>query len=339
MKVFLTSANPYDDCDPPGWLKSRNTAANDICTDDPAEADVILFVESHHTNDPYFRKVIEHELYKRYRNKCVLYHDADLTITTLPTISPSVEAWQYDPRHKRSFHYIARVTENETIDQSPVNFDVEREYLYSFIGSKTHKLRGQILDIEHAPDAYVKDTTGLNAWELSEVDKIVYEREYFDVMNKSAFILTPRGIGPSSYRLFESMQLGRTPVIISDEWVEVPGIKWDECSIRIPQARINEIPAILRERAKDAVELGKRARKIWEQCFSPGVSLNQIAFAAKELIQHQYSFSDAVKDYSQFIRSPWHFKNLLRFKKNQLKQLFPEKTPVFNMPQSEAVAK
>lgn len=322
MKIFLTTASLYEDFDPPEWLRSRSTNAENICTDDPADADVILFVELHNAYDPYFRQVIKHWLYKKYRKKCVLYHETDLCITTLPTISPSIEAWQYDPKHKLSFHYIARYTENETIDQSPVSFDIDRDYLYSFIGSKTHKLRGQILEINHASDAYIKDTTGVNAWELSRVAKIEYEREYFDVMNKSAFILTPRGIGPSSYRLFESMQLGRAPVIISDQWVAIPGIKWDEFSIRIPQFRINEIPAILRERKEEAVEMGMRARRIWEQHFSPGVSLNQIAFAAKELVQNGYSFADAVKDYSQFIRNPWHFKNLLRFKKNQLKQLF-----------------
>ena len=213
MKVFLISAYPLHHCDPPGWLKSRSTSAIDICTDDPEEADVILFAEAHHGEDPYFRKVIKHELYKKYRNKCVLYHDADFSITPLPTISPSIEAWQHNPRHKKSFHYISRITENTTIDKAAVNLDIDRGFLFSFIGSKkTHLLRNEIFELKNSGNAYLKDTSGINAWELSEAEKMVYEQEYFDVMSKSSFILAPRGIGPCSYRLVARMLLARSRV-------------------------------------------------------------------------------------------------------------------------------
>lgn len=319
MKVFLTSAYSYEQCNPKVWLRSKNESAESICTNDPHLADIIIFVESHPANDPYFRKVIDHSLFKKYRHKCVLYHDADLSITPLPTLSPSIELWQYDPKHKRTFHYIARACENETIDKSPVDYTIGREYLYSFIGSKTHEIRDKILNINHPPDAFIKDTTGTSAWDLNTADKIIYERDYRDVMNKSSFILTPRGIGPCTYRLFESMQLGRAPVIISDAWVNIPGIDWDQFTITIPESQIHLIPAILRERKQEAVEMGRLARKYWEDYFSPGVSLYHIAVAAKELLKHPYSFKDSLKDHSQFLRNPFHLKNFLRFKKNQLK--------------------
>jgi hypothetical protein len=34
----------------------------------------------------------------------------------------------------------------------------------------------------------------------------------------------PAGIGPATYRLFEAMELGRVPVILSDEWVPRKGL-------------------------------------------------------------------------------------------------------------------
>lgn len=320
MKIFLLSAYPVNICNPPGWLKSRSTAITDICTNDPELADVILFAECHQGHDPYFRKVLKHRLYKKYRSKCVLYHDADKSITAIPTITPSIEKWQYNRLHKQSFHYIARVSENVTIDQAKVNLDIERTFLYSFLGSITHRVRRKIIALDHPANTYVKDTNGIRAWELSEAEKFAYEQEYFEVMSKSSFILAPRGIGPCSYRLFESMQMGRAPVIISDQWVQIPGIDWSKFSITIKESDIRHISAVLNERKDEAIVMGKLAREAWEQFFSPGVSLERIAMVAKELVSRPYTLADAITEYAQFIKNPWHLKNLLRYKKNKWKR-------------------
>lgn len=321
MKVFLTSAYFYGGkFNPAMWLRSKNLSTEPVCTDNPELADIIIFVESHPENDPYFRKVIKHRLLKKYPHKCVLYHDADLSVTPIPTLSPSIESWQYDVKHKRTFHYISRYSENETIDESPISYNTDRDYLYSFIGSKTHEIRNRIINIKHPADSFIKDTTGINSWDLDGIDRIKFQSEFRDVINNSFFILSPRGIGPCSYRLFESLQLGRVPVIISDKWVKIPNIDWDQFTITIPEAQIHFIPEILKERKNEAVEMGKVARKNWEDHFAPGVSLHHIAIAAKELLNHTYSFKDSLKDYSQFVCSPWHLKNLLRYKKNKLKK-------------------
>jgi hypothetical protein len=95
MKVFLTSAY-HEKRSPAKWLKEKSFKDTSICTDDPAEANVIIFVESHPGQDPYFTKVRSSNLFKKYKKKCVLYHDADLSITLMRTISPSIELWQYN---------------------------------------------------------------------------------------------------------------------------------------------------------------------------------------------------------------------------------------------------
>ena len=148
----------------------------------------------------------------------------------------------------------------------------------------------------------------------------MFEQQYFTITNKSSFVLAPRGIGPCSYRLFECMQLGRVPVIISDAWVRIPNIDWDKFTVTIPESQIQFIPEILLERKKEAVEMGRLARKYWEDHFSPEVSLHQMVIAANELLKYRYSYLDSLKDYSQFLHSSRHFKNFFRFKKNQLKR-------------------
>lgn len=183
MKVLLTYL--YRRILPPSeWLKSKNISNDIICTDDPEEAEVIIFVEAHPQQDPYFSLVSKNILFKKYKSKCVLYHDFDLSITTMPTISPSIEKWQYNSKHKRTFHYIARACGNDIIDNTPVNYDTNREYLYSFIGSNTHEIRNKIISIKHSENIYIKDTTGLDGWALNSEEKIEYERNYHDVMDK-----------------------------------------------------------------------------------------------------------------------------------------------------------
>lgn len=316
MSVYVTSACDYPSADfAPRWLRLHaNETALRLCTDDPAQAECILFVETHPPEDPYFFRVRRHELYRKYRRKCVLYHDADLSVTAMRTISPSIERWQHDARHKRTMHYIARICENDAINAATVNSREARRYLYSFQGSSlTHPCRQRLFSVEHDPQsAALRDTAGMHAWQLSPAEKAAYERDYLALLDDSYFILCPRGVGPCTYRLFESMQLGRAPVVISDQWCEIPGIEWDKFSVRVAEADVPRIAAILRERRAEAVELGIAARRAWETAFAPEVSLRSIALAALDLVRQPYRLRDTLGDLLQFTH-PWHFRNLLRY--------------------------
>ncbi|RYZ56581.1 MAG: hypothetical protein EOO14_12160, partial [Chitinophagaceae bacterium] len=168
--------------------------------------------------------------------------------------------------------------------------------------------------LDHPADAYIKDTTGSRAWELDPDQKIAYELAYSRVMQESYFVLCPRGVGPCTYRLFETMQLGRVPVIVSDGWPKVPNVDWERFSITVPESDILQIPAILRERKGEAAEMGKMARLQWEEHFSPKVSLRRLSEAAYELIKHKYSVKDSILDHSQFLQDQWHLKNVIRYK-------------------------
>ncbi|RYZ24519.1 MAG: hypothetical protein EOO10_20360 [Chitinophagaceae bacterium] len=312
MKVFLTSA--YGDVRAKEWLLAHDPMAATLHTTNPADADVIIFAENHPGHDPYFRAVLKNDIYRKYKEKCVLYHDADRSITPLPTLSPSIETWQFNARHKRTAHYIARLCENDAVNNAAIQFQAEREYLYNFIGARTHKIRAQLLSLDHPADAYIKDTTGSRAWELDPEQKVAYELAYSRVMQESFFVLCPRGVGPCTYRLFETMQLGRVPVIVSDEWPKVPNVDWDQFSISVKESAIQQIPAILRERKGEAAEMGKMARVKWEEHFSPQVSLRHLSQAAYELVAYKYTMADTIKDYAQFLQDKWHFRNLLRYK-------------------------
>lgn len=313
-KIHLLSAYPYSPTENfgPEWLlKHCREEDRALYEPNPAKADAILFVENHPARDPYFLKVLSHPTFKRYRQRCVLYHDDDHSVTFLKTISPSVSAQRFDSKTRRSAHYIARLCENETVNQYVDNNKLPHNLLFSFVGSKsTNKIRHDIFYLNH-PRSELIDTSGTHAWTMSASEKLVYEKKFLSVTSQSAFVLCPRGIGPCSYRLFETMQLGRVPVIISDDWVPIPNVPWDEFSIRVPEARASDIPNILTNIENHAVDMGRRAGEVWIDCFSPQVSLRQLAIHAAYLLITPLQVRDFITDAPAFLQ-PFHIRGALR---------------------------
>jgi hypothetical protein len=152
-------------------------------------------------------------------------------------------------------------------------------HLYSFVGSlSTDPIRKQLSLLQH-PRGLIKDTSNQNDyiwWEAPPEVKAQFRQEYADTLRQSKFILCPRGISPSTVRLFETMKTGRVPVILSDDWVAPVGPDWDTFSVRVPEARIAELPAILEERETNSERMGAKARTAWESWFSPAVHFHRI---------------------------------------------------------------
>ena len=112
-------------------------------------------------------------------------------------------------------------------------------------------------------------------------------------MARSDYVLCPRGIGTSSFRLFEAMEAGRAPVIISNDWVQPGFIDWD-FAVRIAENDIGCIPdylAAIRDEAKDR---GRAARAAWEQWFAPDRLFNSAAQVLAELSESRHEACPAV---------------------------------------------
>lgn len=247
--------------------------------DDPDRAELILFVETGVYAGHYFEDVRRHPLYNLRQTDSYLFCSTDRFVPMLPGVYASVERSWYWPNWTRSGHYV-NVTENGhlTYDSAPV----EREYLFSFIGStKSHAVRRRLMSLEPR-DALLLDTFA-GPGDPGMTDPLEYERRYADALRKSAFILCPRGGGTSSFRLFETMMLGRAPVIISDQWVPPEGPDWGSFSVRVPESEIRMIPDLLAQRASDAQEMGEAARAAWLEWFSPQASFHRVVESCLEL--------------------------------------------------------
>ncbi len=278
---------------------------------DSERADIIIFVEGHPGMDPYYFRVIRHPLFQKYPEKCVLYHDADRSVTQARTITPCIPKGWASPSTKKGFHYIVCPRENKYI-KAVEDFDHPRDYLYSFDGaSNRHATRKAIMQLKH-PDGLLIDRGGTRIWTLDEKKLSEFQRSFAESMLRSHFVLCPSGIGPSTYRLFEAMQVARVPVIISDKLIRPEGPNWDEFSITIPERMTHRIPEILEERKHEARAMGLAARKAWQTYFSPEASLQRLCESAAQLVSQPYRMRHRLRDLSNFLR-PDQFRGLCRY--------------------------
>ncbi|MDQ2919268.1 MAG: glycosyltransferase family 47 protein, partial [Verrucomicrobiota bacterium] len=137
------------------------------------------------------------------------------------------------------------------------------------------------------------------------------------------FVLCPRGVGASTIRLFETMRMGRVPVILSDEWVPPVGPLWEKFSVRVAEKDFAQVPRLLEEREHMAVPMGQLARREWEEWFSPEVAFHRVVDYCLA-IKEGRRWPEALARWPVYLQlaRPFHFRRLLRRKFDELRGRF-----------------
>ena len=162
---------------------------------------------------------------------------------------------------------------NFSIDQN-----VSKKYLLTFIGRQSASVRHDIYQlIFERRDILIEDSTSFNFFAKENTEEKLSRQEYYyQKLLQSKFSLCPRGTGAASLRLFESMQLGVAPVILSDAWIYPRGPKWSDFSIIIKEKNVKDIERIVTSFESSYAEMGLLARKAYENYFSKEVYFNYI---------------------------------------------------------------
>jgi hypothetical protein len=229
--------------------------------EDPAAADLILFVETSWAAGYYFESVRRHPVYREFGPRCFLFSATDRVVPFLPGVYASIERRWAWPAWTRAGYYPG-VREGGGLEfEDPPG---EPTHLFSLVGAGAgHPVRRLIVDLPDR-DALLIDTDA----ERGGLGPAEYRRRYAESVRDSAFVLCPRGGGTSSFRLFEAMMLGRPPVIISDQWVAPRGPGWESFSLRVGENDVDSIPDLLAARRGQAAEMGVEARRAWVDWFS-----------------------------------------------------------------------
>lgn len=142
----------------------------------------------------------------------------------------------------------------------------QKTLLASFVGSMTHPLRDELVRLYGGNREYRFDC---REWTPSIPDRSF--RQFLEVTAASRFTLCPRGYGPSSFRLYEAVQLDSVPVYISDyhvlPWAEE--LDWNEFCVIISAEKISELDHILGLIDDRRYEgMLRRAKEVYEPYFS-----------------------------------------------------------------------
>lgn len=283
-------------------------------TDDPEEADLILFVEMGSAGS-FAERVRAHDSFRRYRHKCFLFDQGDFIFPLLPGIYAGLRKDHYRADHARTGFYL-ELGQNALIEH--FKGPCKEKYLASFVGSKgTHAVREQLFLLER-PDFYLYDTTAVSGrirYHGDAQERLEFWRHYADSLAEAKFSLCPRGKAPNSIRLYESMKAGRACVIISDDWVPNDGIDWSACSLRVPESEVGRLPEILKANEHRATEMGENARREWEKWLSPPVLFHRVVEQCLEIERMRKGYR-AAKFYSNYRYIPLHFRWYLTSKAN-----------------------
>lgn len=108
------------------------------------------------------------------------------------------------------------------------------------------------------------------SYEGTDLGKI--RRQMFvDGLKQSRLVLSPRGAGQHSYRLFEAMSAGRVPILLGDDY-ELPFtefIDYNSCIFKVPESQagvIDEVILQINERCRPTscmADMAARARQYW----------------------------------------------------------------------------
>lgn len=236
----------------------------------PRQADAVLITVAD-PRQPYpevVDDIARSAIYREFRDKCFVFDTQDSPLGLYPGLYCSLRRYLFSPSRHRTGCYMQSFNEfiRDVSDGEP---ERDRKWLLSFQGNQTSATRMKLFatDFKRA-DVLIERTqsfwsaTGDPAFEH-------FKRRYAEVMAESRFVLCPRGIGTSSFRLFETMQSGSVPVLLSDSWIPISGIDWTSCALRVSEADIARLPEICLAHEGRWAELAGEARRVWKAWFSP----------------------------------------------------------------------
>ncbi len=283
MKFLLTSAyDKHDMLDVLVDMASKDRIGKHSLCQSPEKADAIIFVEDVHFDDYLFSKLRSHPYVSQYKDKVFMYNEADKPWAALPGLYCSMPTRFFQPGKQIPFPYLDLPNDFiKDVYASPV----EKRWLFSFVGSASHRCRKEVIKLSENSDG-VLDTSDFNVWDCTVSEKASQGNLFAKTMAESHFMLCPRGIGTSSFRLFESMEAGVAPVIISNQWVPPPHVDWS-FAVRVNERKIGTIPEVLRAIKDEAADRGQAARAAWESAYAPDVMFDTLGDSIMWLLEEQ----------------------------------------------------
>lgn len=249
-------------------------------TDDPKHADIIIHGSTEqvgwYSAKSQLRPLTDADI------RTFVWDTADRPVGRMSGFYCALEKSLFDPDRHRTIHY--PIPFNEFIEEFPQD-DVA--YNFGFVGGLTAGLRKRLfskLKPTESKDNSIIKIQSANFLTMFDGSYSPEKHDYLEFLRRTRFILCPRGFGVGTVRLFESMQAGRVPVIISDRYTPPSGIDWTACSIRVKEKDIHKIPRVVESLLPYWPQMAKKAREVWQNNFSNEHSFRYLTTNLDELL-------------------------------------------------------
>jgi Exostosin family len=273
-----------------------------ILTSDPDAAHLILIGDVRPQQQlplaQWGKKILEHQLINKYPNKSfslshaehplILHHgiytSGVKSLFTLGRVRTGSYAL-YNDEYLNPYIRGHRFSPQERVG---------KDYLMAFIGRRFDgprwKPRNAIFDLKFTRvDVFIEDSTDFDLWDpqRNSAETVKRQKRYYDVLLRTKFSLCPRGGGTNSLRLFESMQLGIAPIIISDQWILPRGPRWDDFSIFVKEKDMKHMEKIVQDHEPAWAHMGHLARRAFETYFAEDAYFNYVVDNCLDMMRSQ----------------------------------------------------
>src|SRR5262249_26303434 len=172
-----------------------------------------------------------------------------------------------------------------------------KSLLFSFMGRPSHPVRKRLLRLRYLKDkedVVMIDTSAYNHFQTSPKERSPWQHQYWPLAQRSKYVLCPRGAGTScSIRLFDMMEAGIAPVVISDVWVPPLGPNWGEFALVVGEKDIGNLYDIVKAPESEWLVRGQKARKAYEEWFAPQNYWKSLIDSIRT-IQHQQRVPESI---------------------------------------------
>ena len=226
------------------------------------EADAMIIQEKHSfKNFRYIRNLKNDPVFQKYAYKIFTINKDPCATGLIKGLYYSLPKRRYNPDLYAIVPYFSLYNEL-VLQHTP---QIAPNFLACWRGNtKSNKIRETLVKLFYNdPDFDIQTTTSWYDHNIAE--KELYKKSLLN----AKFSLCPAGWAANSYRIYESMAVGKCPVIIADEYVPPSGPDWTTFSIVVPENKIKYLHQILTKREANYERLGEKAYQAWENFFSP----------------------------------------------------------------------
>lgn len=246
---------------------------------DPEHSDAIIIQEENSfKNFHYIKRLQEDHLISAFPEKVFTINSDDCATGLLKGLYTCLPKLRFNNSIYTSVPYLE--FPNNLIFEERSNNVIQR-YLGSWRGNtKSNNLRAKMVrQLETNSEYCIERTESWLNHNRQEKEK------YINTILSAKFSLCPAGWTHASFRIYESMALGRCPVIIADGFVPPEGPSWDEFAFFFPEKNINHLSSFLASNEHLALDFGKNAFNAWQKYFSPNLISEYYANALLSLIR------------------------------------------------------